>query len=148
MVDIFSLYALGCEQTEVSTLICESKLLRKLDAIRSRLVSIKNVIYFEDDSSDEDGFSGSLSNCTVASFSEVEKLGKENPVESNLPSKNAIAVIMYTSGSTGLPKVCFFFNYCNITGVPFCVYKLLFTFLIDACLQSALFRNMSTFVLV
>jgi len=84
-----------------------------LDAIRSRLVSIQNVIYFEDDSSDEDAFSGSLSNWTIASFSEVQKLGKENPVEPNLPSKNAIAVIMYTSGSTGLPKVCFFFKCCN-----------------------------------
>ncbi|CAJ1964764.1 unnamed protein product [Sphenostylis stenocarpa] len=91
-------------ETEVSTLICESKLLKKLDAIRSRLVSIQNVIYFEDDSSEEDAFSGSLSNWQIASFSEVEKLGKENPVEPNLPSKNAIAVIMYTSGSTGLPK--------------------------------------------
>jgi len=113
VVDIFSLFALECGQTEVSTLICESKLLKKLDAIRSRLVSIQNVIYFEDDNSDEDSFSGSLSNWTIASFSEVEKLGKENPVEPNLPSKNAIAVIMYTSGSTGLPKVCFLFKFCN-----------------------------------
>ncbi|CAK7346154.1 unnamed protein product [Dovyalis caffra] len=34
-------------------------------------------------------------------FSEVEKLGKNNPVPPSLPSENGIAVVMYTSGSTG-----------------------------------------------
>ncbi|KAL9277737.1 hypothetical protein ACSQ67_025001 [Phaseolus vulgaris] len=90
-------------ETEVSTLICDSKQLKKLDAIKSRLTSIQNVIYFEDDEK-EDSSSGSSSGWTIASFGEVEKLGKENPVEPNLPSKNDTAVIMYTSGSTGLPK--------------------------------------------
>ncbi|MED6106627.1 Long chain acyl-CoA synthetase 8 [Stylosanthes scabra] len=52
----------------------------------------------------EDGSSGSLGNWKTASFSEVEKLGKESPVEPSFPSKDAIAVVMYTSGSTGLPK--------------------------------------------
>lgn len=106
---MFSLEALEYEQTEVSTLICDSKQSKKLDAIRSRLTSLQNVIYFEDDN-EEDAFSGSSSGWTIASFSEVEKLGKESPVEPSLPSKNAIAVIMYTSGSTGLPKVCFLFK--------------------------------------
>ncbi|XP_027341396.1 long chain acyl-CoA synthetase 8 isoform X2 [Abrus precatorius] len=89
-------------ETEVCTLICDSKQLKKLDAIRSSLTSIQNIIYFEDN--EEDTFSGSSSNWTIASFSEVEKFGKECPVEPSLPSKNAIAVTMYTSGSTGLPK--------------------------------------------
>ncbi|KAE9605183.1 hypothetical protein Lal_00025565 [Lupinus albus] len=91
-------------ETQVSTLICDSKQLRKLDAIKSRLTSVQNIIYFEDDSEEENAFSGSLSDWTIASFSEVEKLGKENPVEPSLPSKDGIAVVMYTSGSTGLPK--------------------------------------------
>ncbi|KAK7393771.1 hypothetical protein VNO78_22335 [Psophocarpus tetragonolobus] len=91
-------------ETEVSTLICEFSLLKKLDAIKSRLTSVQNVIYFEDNSNKEEALLESLSNWTIASFSEVEKLGKESPVEPCLPSKNDIAVIMYTSGSTGLPK--------------------------------------------
>ncbi|KAL5798146.1 hypothetical protein ACOSQ2_002966 [Xanthoceras sorbifolium] len=90
-------------ETQVTTLICESKQFKKLSAIRSSLKTIKNVIYFEDDGSETD-LSGSLGNWTVSSFSDVEKLGRSNPVDPSLPSKNGIAVIMYTSGSTGLPK--------------------------------------------
>ncbi|KAK2389015.1 long chain acyl-CoA synthetase [Trifolium repens] len=91
-------------ETQVYTLICDVKLLNKLEAIKSKLTSLQNIIYFEDDSKEEHAFSEGLSNYTIASFGEVEKLGKESPVEPSLPSKNAVAVVMYTSGSTGLPK--------------------------------------------
>lgn len=91
----------------MSTLICDSKQLKKLSAIQSSLKTVKNIIYIEEDgvevaSSDVNG----LGDITVSSISEVEKLGKEKPVEPSLPSKNGVAVIMFTSGSTGLPKVC------------------------------------------
>lgn len=99
-------------QTSATTLICDSKQLKKLAAISTSLKTIQNVICFEDDESSKDtGLSESLSNLTVASFSEVERLGKTSPVPANLPSKNGIAVIMYTSGSTGLPKVGFLFAF-------------------------------------
>ncbi|KAG8640443.1 long chain acyl-CoA synthetase 8 [Manihot esculenta] len=93
-------------ETQVSTLICDSKQLKRLAAISTRLTTIKNVIYFEDDgtATADDSISGSMSHWTVSSFSEVEKLGKHSPLPPNLPSRNGIAVIMYTSGSTGLPK--------------------------------------------
>lgn len=81
-------------------------------AVSSHLSSLKNVIYFEDDDTPYDpSLSGSLSNWKVAPLSEVEKLGKTSPVAPSLPSKNAIAVVMYTSGSTGLPKVCSSFTF-------------------------------------
>lgn len=86
--------------------------MKKLDAIRSKVTSIQNIIYFEDDSKEGHDFSEGLSNWTIASFGEVEKLGKESPAEPSMPSKNSVAVVMYTSGSTGLPKVCFFFEFC------------------------------------
>lgn len=90
----------------MSTLICDSKQLKKLAAISSSLETLKNIIYFEDDESGSDlNSSGNLSTRTVTPFSEVEKLGKTSPVLPNLPIKKDIAVIMYTSGSTGLPKV-------------------------------------------
>lgn len=93
-------------QTQVSTLICDSKQLKNLAAISSSLNSIKNVIYFEDEGSSGAKEWESTSNWTITSFSEVEKLGQESPVHPTLPSKNGVAVVMYTSGSTGLPKVC------------------------------------------
>ncbi|KAF3546273.1 hypothetical protein DY000_02005058 [Brassica cretica] len=92
-------------ETQVTTLICDSKQLKKLSAIQSSLKTVKNIIYIVEDgvevaSSDVNG----LGDITVSSISEVEKLGKERPVEPNFPSKNGVAVIMFTSGSTGLPK--------------------------------------------
>ncbi|BBG99878.1 AMP-dependent synthetase and ligase family protein [Prunus dulcis] len=90
--------------TQVSTLICDAKQLKKLAAISSSLNTIQNVIYFEDEGSSDTSISGSMSSWKVASFSEVEKLGQKSMVHPRLPSKNDIAVVMYTSGSTGLPK--------------------------------------------
>lgn len=92
-------------ETQVSTLICDSKQLKKLDPISSSLKTIKNVIYFEDDETTSDSDSSrNMSTWTVSSFFEVEKLGKSSPVHPTLPIKKDIAVVMYTSGSTGLPK--------------------------------------------
>ncbi|KAK4492905.1 hypothetical protein RD792_000232 [Penstemon davidsonii] len=92
-------------ETQVSTLICDSGQLKKLAPISSSLKTIKNVIYFEDkDSPNVTSDTQDTSNWKTSSFSEVEKLGRDNPVQPSLPIKKDIAVIMYTSGSTGLPK--------------------------------------------
>ncbi|XP_055823580.1 long chain acyl-CoA synthetase 8-like [Solanum dulcamara] len=89
-------------ETQVSTLICDAKQLKKLDSISSSLKTIKNVIYFEDDETATD--STNIDSWRVSSFSEVEKLGRNSPIQTRLPIKEDIGVIMYTSGSTGLPK--------------------------------------------
>ncbi|XP_010532962.1 PREDICTED: long chain acyl-CoA synthetase 8 [Tarenaya hassleriana] len=92
-------------ETQVSTLICDSKQLKKLSPISSSLKNIQNIIYIEEDGVDIDPDElKSLNKWNVSSFSEVEKLGEKNPVPPSLPTKNGIAVIVYTSGSTGLPK--------------------------------------------
>ncbi|KAK1272947.1 Long chain acyl-CoA synthetase 8 [Acorus gramineus] len=92
-------------ETKVSTLICDAKQLKKLAAISSSLESIKRVIYFEDEGISLDWDVSEINSLwKVLSFSEVERLGKESPAQPNLPSSSDTAVIMYTSGSTGMPK--------------------------------------------
>ncbi|KVI10623.1 AMP-binding, conserved site-containing protein [Cynara cardunculus var. scolymus] len=88
-------------ETKVSTLICDSKLLQKVATVSSSLKTVKNVIYFENANIEA---STNISDWKISSFTEVEKMGKKNPVPAKLPIKKDIAVIMYTSGSTGLPK--------------------------------------------
>ncbi|GJR98162.1 long chain acyl-CoA synthetase 8 [Tanacetum coccineum] len=88
-------------ETKVSTLICDSKLLKKVAAVSSSLKTVENVIYFESDNTEA---LTNIGDWKISSFLEVEKMGQETPAPARLPIKKDVAVIMYTSGSTGLPK--------------------------------------------
>ncbi|OEL20924.1 Long chain acyl-CoA synthetase 8 [Dichanthelium oligosanthes] len=90
-------------QTQVSTLICDSKQLKKLPAISSKLQSLRHIIYIEDEPVETETLN-QMEHWTTLSFTEVEKLGKASHIDARLPSSSDTAVIMYTSGSTGLPK--------------------------------------------
>lgn len=90
-------------ETQVSTLICDSKQLKKLPAVSSKLHSLKHVIYIEDEPVEADTLN-QLKHLTPLSFNAVEELGKTSHADARLPSSTDTAVIMYTSGSTGLPK--------------------------------------------
>ncbi|KAK7373153.1 hypothetical protein VNO80_06551 [Phaseolus coccineus] len=89
-------------ETEVTTVICGRKELKTLVNISGQLDSVKRVICMDDDIPSD--ASSIAYNWTITSFADVERLGKENPVEADLPLSADVAVIMYTSGSTGLPK--------------------------------------------
>lgn len=88
-------------ETKASTLICDSKLMKKVASVSSSLKTVKNVVYFESENTE---VYTNISDYKLSSFSEVEKNGQKNPVTPRLPIKKDVAVIMYTSGSTGLPK--------------------------------------------
>ncbi|URD86866.1 AMP-binding enzyme [Musa troglodytarum] len=92
-------------ETEVSTVICGHKELRKLIGISGQLDTVKHVIYIAEDSiSTEVSQAKENTSWMITSFTEVERMGMEKPVDADLPISSDLAVIMYTSGSTGLPK--------------------------------------------
>ncbi|KAE9446475.1 hypothetical protein C3L33_21626, partial [Rhododendron williamsianum] len=91
-------------QTEVTTVICANKELKKLLDISGQLDTVKRIVCMDNEMSSNGSLIERGSSWTITSFSEVERLGQENPTEADLPLSADIAVIMYTSGSTGLPK--------------------------------------------
>lgn len=93
-------------QTEVSTVICGRKELKKLIDISGQLDSVKRVIYMDDDGIESEvSLAERNTKWQISSFHEVERVGRETPSAPDFPAAADIAVIMYTSGSTGLPKV-------------------------------------------
>ncbi|XP_020110307.1 long chain acyl-CoA synthetase 9, chloroplastic-like [Ananas comosus] len=92
-------------ETEVTTVICGPKELKKLIAISGQLDTVKSVIYMNEEGVSSDVSSAEKNtNWKIVQFEEVVELGKENPADADLPASADIAVIMYTSGSTGVPK--------------------------------------------
>ncbi|XWS23745.1 hypothetical protein CRYUN_Cryun28dG0041600 [Craigia yunnanensis] len=86
-------------ETEVTTVICGNKELKKLVNISGQLDTVKRVICMDDEIP-----TSASGRWIITSFADVERVGRENPVDADLPLKADVAVIMYTSGSTGLPK--------------------------------------------
>lgn len=90
-------------ETEVTTVICGHKEMKKLLNVSGQLDTVKRLICMDDEIPSVSSVDGSNS-WAITSFADVEKLGRANPVDADLPASSDIAVIMYTSGSTGLPK--------------------------------------------
>ncbi|XWS15129.1 hypothetical protein CRYUN_Cryun35bG0067400 [Craigia yunnanensis] len=86
-------------ETEVTTVICGNKELKKLVNISGQLDTVKRVICMDDEIR-----TSASGRWTITSFADVDRVGRENPVDADLPHSADVAVIMYTSGSTGLPK--------------------------------------------
>ena len=98
----------GITETEASLVVTTHSLLPKLREILAAdpgCPQVHHVVYIEDplfsSSSEAEGFPDQV---TVISFQSVLSLGEQNVRESNPPGPEDIAVIMYTSGSTGVPK--------------------------------------------
>lgn len=74
----------------------------KLKAVLDKIPKVKTIIYFEDQlhKTDTKGFE----KVQTVAYKEVIEYGIKNEIVPVPPSKSDIAIVMYTSGSTGPPK--------------------------------------------
>ena len=95
----------GISETEAPIVIVTQELLPKLIKVLPAVSNIETVIIMEEPWLGElDTNYGMLQKLKVLTFEEIVKIGTESNESPTPPSKDDTAIIMYTSGSTGVPK--------------------------------------------
>ncbi|KAK3588976.1 hypothetical protein CHS0354_043146 [Potamilus streckersoni] len=91
-------------QAEINLVICDKN--TKVSNILSRMKEtpkVKKIVVMEEVSGENKNKAQEFKVETIQ-YKDFEKLGSENPQEPNLAKPDDIAVVCYTSGTTGLPK--------------------------------------------
>ena len=93
----------GLNETEVNCVVTSHELLPKFKKMLDHCPNIKTIIVMEDQifPLDNNGFKPGVQ---ILPFQSVVKIGEKSSVESVAPTAETPAIIMYTSGSTGVPK--------------------------------------------
>ncbi|KAG1714093.1 Long-chain-fatty-acid--CoA ligase 4 [Nymphon striatum] len=96
----------GILETNVSAVITSQDVLPKLRKVLSRTPNVKNVIFFERIKRFTEDSAYFVENVDYQTFNIVEDSGKrtDKDIIMEKPTGESTAVVMYTSGSTGLPK--------------------------------------------
>lgn len=97
----------GMNQTNAKVVITSEELKNKILTFIDKIPNIENIIYFPSPSKLNN--SADVTKCPdhlkIKSFDELLKLGSKLPPKNfPLPSPDDLALIMYTSGTTSLPK--------------------------------------------
>ena len=93
--------------TKAKVIFLDPHLLPTLTNVLKVATDIKAVVWNNQHKVNQahiDKLNSTFPNITVLSYEELQKLGKENPVDPVPPTTEDLCCIMYTSGSTGTPK--------------------------------------------
>ncbi|XP_066584617.1 fatty acid CoA ligase Acsl3 isoform X1 [Prorops nasuta] len=93
----------GINETEVDTVITSHELLPKFKRLLEKTPEVKNIVYMEDQLKQTD-ITGFKEGVKFVPFSDVIKKGNSSSITHKPPTSEDTAIIMYTSGSTGVPK--------------------------------------------
>lgn len=93
----------GINETDVSTVITTYDLLPKFKKILAKTPKVKTIIYMEDQLKTAD-LTGYKDGIKIYGYKEILQKGAASKIECVPPSPSDTAIIMYTSGSTGVPK--------------------------------------------
>merc|ERR1719167_1338638 len=93
----------GLNETGVSLVVTSHELLPKFKSMLAQCPKIKTIVVMEDQIFPMDA-SGFKEGVQIIPFKSVVKLGETSQISSVPPSSESPAIIMYTSGSTGVPK--------------------------------------------
>eukprot|EP00966_Prymnesium_polylepis_P110225 2550441-Prymnesium_polylepis.1 len=97
--------AFAINQTKAKVVFADSKLLKALSKVAAQLTTVQRIVTMTDDAADSAGaVLLKTYNIEISKLSEVEAAGAGAPVAAASVAPEAIAVCMYTSGTTGNPK--------------------------------------------